>query len=307
MKKGYISLVLAGDSSLDRESLADLDARLSEVAEDHEIVIVVRALTQDAHTLTALCDNAGLVSPVTLVVTWHGSTRDASLMAGLSQAVGDFVIDWNASPRDLTPAMLSEMVEAVNEGYDIVEFCPARQSRTSRAFYRVANAFRPKTSPLRPTFARLFSRRALDLAIAAGRSLPNRLLLVASMGLPRKLTFHDIHRAPSQRYRERWGEALTVLTRGTRAASVLPAVGAFAFALFSFATAVFALALFFWRGQAPEGWTTLMVVVGFGLAAVLTSLGLLWERVESLSRTIEQPHDATAQVLVFPASGRSAP
>jgi hypothetical protein len=93
-----------------------------------------------------------------------------------------------------------------------------------------------------------------------------------------------------------------VLTRGTRAASVLPAVGAFGFALFSFATAIFALVLFFWKGQAPEGWTTLMVVVGLGLAAVLTSLGLLWERVESLSRTIEQPQDATAQVMVFPAA-----
>lgn len=303
MKRGYISLVIPGDSSLDGDTLARLDANLSEVAEDHEIIVVVSALTEDAIRLSASCGDAVLTNPMSLVVTWHGSSRDASLMAGLSRAVGDFVIDWNASPSELTTDLLGEMVAAVEEGYDVVEFCPARQSTTSRMFYRFANAFRPKSSPLRPTFARLFSRRALDLAIAAGRTLPNRLLLVAGMGLPRKLATHEVRRPPTQRYRERWGEAITVLTRGTRAASVLPAMGAFAFALFSFATAIFALVLFFWKGQAPEGWTTLMVVVGLGLAAVLTSLGLLWERVESLSRSIEQPPDATAHVMVFPAAG----
>lgn len=300
MKQAYVSVVLVWEPGVERATIERIDAALGAAARAHEIVVVVPPTDEAEPALAALRAPGALTAPLSLVTTWHGTGTEAALVAGLTRAAGDFVLEWSATPEDLSPEVLADVLRPTDEGFEIVEVVPVRSPLVSRAFFRLANAFRPRTAPLRPAVARLYSRRALDLALSAGRALPNRSLMVAGMGLPRTTLTRDLRHRAGHGYRARWGEALTVLTRGTRAASIVPAVGAFVLAMFSLGAAIFAVVHLFVTGRAPEGWTTLMVLVGLGLSGILAFLGLLWERVDGLARTIEHPHDATANVVVVP-------
>lgn len=307
MKQAYVSVVIPWTPTFTRSTLQEVDAALGRRTRGHELVLVVPAEHSGHPALDALREPGAFTSPLSLVVIWHDTDKDVALVAGLARAAGDFVLEWHAAPAELTDAVLDQMLGATDEGFEVVELTPIHHPWLSRAFYRVANGFRPRSTPLRPSLATLYSRRALNTALAANRALPNRHLMVADMGLPRFAVVRDVPRDGRGDYRHRWGEAFGVLTRGTRAASILPGVAAFVFAALSLGGAVFAVVHFFTTGRAPEGWTTLMVVVGLGLAAVLGFLGLLWERVDNLARMQSHTQDPTSTVIVVPPVPVPAP
>jgi hypothetical protein len=81
--------------------------------------------------------------------------------------------------------------------------------------------------------------------------------------------------------------------------SAIPLALAAASTAFGIAAAAWALGFFIIRGRTPEGWTTLMVVIGLGQAAILAMLGLTWTRIDSLTRGLSRNHDATANVFTW--------
>ena len=108
---------------------------------------------------------------------------------------------------------------------------------------------------------------------------------------------------------DRVGEGANLLSKGTRFGSTVPLGLAIISALFGIGAALYALAFFLLRGQTPEGWTTLMIVMGLGQAAVLVMLGLVWSRMNAMARGLSQRRDATAAVIVVAATdpGSEAP
>lgn len=306
MKQAYVSLVLRWEPDAGADELRHIDRVLTRVARAHEIVLVCSPSERETIEGLGLLRGDRLSGPLTLVVTWNNSSREASIIAGLARAAGDFVVEWNGHPADLSEDMLGQALIATDDGFEIVEFVPERVARVSAAFFALANLFRPRTAPLRATVARLFSRRGLDNALGAADTVANRTLMVADMGLPRVTRTVAVRYRANHSYRDRQGEAFAVLLHGTSAARVLPLVASLVLATFSLGSAAFALAVFVVRGSTPEGWTTLMVVLGLGMATIIVMLTLLYERVDMLTRTSEHLRSVST-VLVVPPTAPSVP
>ena len=297
MKQAYVSVVLRWERDVTLATLRALDAVVAGEARAHEIVLVCSP--QDAPELrrTGILDTGAISGPLSVVVTWHNTSHDQATLAGLARAAGDFVLEWNANPADLTSEVLGAALAATDEGFEVVEVVPERVAALSRLFFSLANSFRPRAAPLVPSVARLFSRRGLDAALQGSIPSASRTLMVADMGLPRTELRFPLRYRSDHSYRDRRGEALTVMTRGTNAARVVPLAVSLVLGAVAFGSAVFAAVLYFVRGQAPEGWTTMMVVMGLGLATLIGFVAVLYERVDSLTRTADPQH-LVSNVLV---------
>ena len=300
MKQSYLSLVLHWSSALEAETLRQIDRILSRVAEAHEIVIVAGVDDIAQIPLASLSGELGLASPVSVVVPRANATHDAAMLAGVSRAVGDFVIEWDSSPTAIKPSLLEDLLEATDSGAEIVELVPPSAPRQTTIFYRLANVMRPKSLPLRQSVARLLSRRAIDMMLRSNTVDPLRPLLIADSALPRVAIERHLKLGSTRSYRNKLADAIRLLIRGTRFGTYAPLVLALASALVAVAAAVYAIVIFFASGKTPEGWTTLMVFCGFGFAAVMLFLGMLWIRVDHLFRIQTRSPDETAQVIVLP-------
>ena len=106
--------------------------------------------------------------------------------------------------------------------------------------------------------------------------------------------------AVSQSFRERISEGMILLMKGSRFGTVVPLALATISAVFGIFVAFYALTLYLVNDKNPEGWTTLMIVAGLGQASILALIGMTWSRIDSLSKGLTRPRDATAEVVVFP-------
>jgi hypothetical protein len=307
VKQAYVSVVMRWAPDVTAATMRRIDQDLARSARAHELVLVASPADVATVRASGLLDPGLASSPISLVVTWYDTAHDDALIAGLARAAGDFVIEWNAHAADLTGEIITAALGATDGGFEVVEVIPRKVATLSRIFFAVANAFRPRSSPLLPSVGRLFSRRALDNALAVTGGTPNRTLMVADMGLPRHTIVRDLRYRGDHSYRDRRGEAIVVLTRGTNAARVVPAVVSIFLVLFSLGSAAFAVILFFTRNRSPEGWTTLMVVMGLGLATIIGFLALLWERVDNLGPGQTGWHRTVSNVLVVPPFSVSDP
>ena len=59
-------------------------------------------------------------------------------------------------------------------------------------------------------------------------------------------------------------------------------------ALGGLATAAYAIIAAIWKGDAPEGWVTLMIVMGLSFAAVLITLALLGEMLSRILKEVQR-------------------
>ena len=298
MKQAYVSLILpfSGNVPLSHE-IQTLDDTLRIVARNHEIILEA---TFDSELIDYEIQK--LSGPLSIIYTNNISTKDSSRVAAFGRAVGDFVIEWQGTAGDLTKAMILELLEPTNRGIELVEFESSFQPITSRVFYRFVNSLRASKTPIRKTVARVFSRRVLGKILLGSNFEPQINVLCAELPFRRTHRTIEVNFAKRQNLRERIAEGMTLLAKGSRFGTVIPLTLATISAFFGIFVAFYALALYLLDGRSPEGWTTLMIVTGLGQASILALIGMTWSRIDSLSKGLARPHDATAEVVVFPPS-----
>jgi hypothetical protein len=293
MKQAYVSLVTTGTRAPDSACVARIDALLAERTRMHEIVLVIpwAAETEDYSRLRA-------TGPVSVVTTHMRATVDGGAVAGLARAVGDFVIDWRGELDQLDGEAIASLLEPTDGGSDLVEATGVETSQLSRAFYAFVNSLRPRDAPVRRVVARCYSRRALAQVLAATAFEQQLDILAAELPVSRMAISLPAPTPHQQEWHKRLGDGLSLLSKGTRFGSAIPLTLAVLSALFGVAAALYAVGFLVFSGRTPEGWTTLMVVIGLGQAAVLAMLGLTWTRIDAIGRGLSRNHDATAEVLV---------
>jgi hypothetical protein len=295
VKQAYLSVVAYVDALPSIRTLAAVDEALALASRKHEIIIVVSYLG-DSHLELDPTEFSG---PVTIVATHPRATRDAATLAGLARSVGDFVIEWHADIARLDVVTLAALLEPSDHGVELIEVAGDEGSRISRTFYRVVNSLRPRDLPVTKVIARVYSRHALGQVLAATSFEPQLNILAAELPVQRRTIRIAAVPANPLTTRERVSEGLALLSKGTRFGSAIPLALAAASTAFGIAAAAWALGFFIIRGRTPEGWTTLMVVIGLGQAAILAMLGLTWTRIDSLTRGLSRNHDATANVFTW--------
>lgn len=300
MKAAYVSVVFHWWEGCRAHDIRQLDSVLRETTEAHEILIVL-APDNLVHYRSSDCNDMDRLSgPISVVVTRAGTSHDTAMLVGIGRSVGDFVLEWDANIADITSALLSDMLRETDLGSEVVELVPLHKHTKTKAFYRLANAMRPKSLPLYASVARLLSRRAVDMVLNSSPAESQRLLLVADTALPRTFIERPMKRAIQRTSWAKSTEALSVLVRGTNIGTVAPLVISGLSVLASILVAVYALYWYIRAGSTPQGWTTLMVLGGLGFGIVMAFLGLIWIRMNQLYQAINRPPDETSQVIVTP-------
>ena len=293
MKHAYVSVVLPVRKLPAIAAIEELDQVLSRETRAHEIILVVPyAVTPPDY---AQSETTG---PLTAVSTHMQATADTAIVAGLARAAGDFVLEWRGPIDHLDAATIRETLELTDVGNELVEAVGRETSWVSRSFYRFVNSLRSRKVPVRKTVGRLYSRHALGQVLRSTTFEPQLDILNAELPVPRAIyesSAPNPHRASMA---ERLGEGSALLSKGTRFGSAIPLTLAAVSAAFGIGAAIYALVILFVRGKTPEGWTTLMVVSGLGQAAILAMLGLVWARIDGLTRGLTRNQDVTASVTV---------
>jgi hypothetical protein len=242
-----------------------------------------------------------LLGPLTSVRTQENISRNDALLAGLGRSVGDFVIEWSLETPELNEMILHNLLTQTDSGAEVIEGLFQKTMWVSRCFYWVANKLRPANAPLRKSAVRLFSRRALNWILEANHFESEYPILVAELPFQRRLQVLAINPNYDQGFLMKVRESLGVLIKGSRFGTVVPLVLAGASSLFALAVAVYAMLVFVFSGTAADGWTSIAVVTGLGQGAILALIGMVWARLDNLSRGLSRRIDSTVYVEVFPA------
>jgi hypothetical protein len=296
LKQAYVSVILPFSGKVpSSQEITALDAALKLTTREHELIFIT---IFDSGVKNFEID--GLSGPLSIVYTNSISSQNSSRVAAFGRAVGDFIIEWQGNIEDLSKEALSEMLEPTNTGIELVELESSFQLISSRLFYKFANSLRSSRIPIRKTIGRVFSRRALGQLLLGSSFEPQINVLCAELPIQRTNQTIQLNFATSQSFRERIAEGMTLLSKGSRFGTVVPLALATISALFGIFVAIYALTLYVVNGKSPEGWTTLMIVTGLGQASILALMGMTWSRIDSLSKGLSRPRDATADVVVFP-------
>ncbi|CAB4965802.1 MAG: hypothetical protein F2840_13485 [Actinobacteria bacterium] len=298
MKHAYVSVVLCLDALPDPSACEALDRALDQESRDHEIVIVA-----PYGVVPAAYESLATTGPLTIVTTHMRATPDSAMIAGLARAVGDFIVEWHGPIDRLDGPTLQRLLVPTDSGTELVEVTGRVGALSSRVFYRLVNRLRPFDAPVRKAVSRTYSRRALQELLGATSFESKIAVIAAELPVQRLVIESDLPRQRTESFSHRLREGIALTTKGTSFGSAIPLAIAALSAMFGLGAAAYALAFLVLRGQTPEGWTTLMVVIGLGQASILAMLGLTWTRLDSLARGLSRSTDATAQVNVWPPMG----
>lgn len=297
MKESYITFVLPiGDQILSYAQLIEIDKLLDRNTRKHEIVIIAPFTA----VISGNSDSVGFSGPVSFVFTALNATQNSALTAGLARSVGDFILEWYGSTESLTDQTLSSLLDPTDFGVELVELEMANSRIVSKIFYKIVNSLRPSRVPVRKIVGRSYSRRALGQILNAVTVEPQFNILFAELSLPRKIVKTDISAAVKQSLQYRIAQGAVLLLKGSRFGTVIPLSLAAISAVFGVCVSIYAIVLYLTVGKSPEGWTTLMIIIGLGQASILALLGLTWSRIDSIARGISGKTDVTAEVVVIP-------
>ena len=298
MKQAYVSVILPFSGKIPSiNQIKALDEALNFTTREHELIFVTTF-----HTGIKDFEVDGLTGPLSIIYTNSISSQNSSRVAAFGRAVGDFTIEWQGTIDDLNRDTILELLEPTNNGIELVEFESSFQSITSRIFYKFANSLRSAKMPVRKAIGRVFSRRVLGQLLLGSTFEPQINVLCAELPVQRASQTIRLNFADRQSVKERTVEGMMMLSKGSRFGTVIPLTLAIISAILSIFVAIYALALYLFNGKSPEGWTTLMIVMGLGQASILALIGMVWSRIDSLLKSLTRPRDATADVAVFPPS-----
>ena len=296
MKQAYLSLVLPSlGKKWDFEDIVRIDSALDATSRNHEIVLI-----SEFGSYGGELESIRLTGPLSIINTNSISSINSQRVAALGRTVGDFVIEWNGNISVLTEEVISDILDPTSSGVELIEFESVFQSKLSRLFYRFVNSLRSSRIPIRKTVARAFSRRALGQILSASSFELQIDVLFAELPAQRISRVVNIDFATKQKLKERIGEGFTLVVKGSRFGTVVPLVFATLSAAFGFLIVIYALGLYLIQGKSPAGWTSLMIVTGFGQASILALIGLTWTRIDALIKGLSRPRDATVNVIVLP-------
>jgi len=282
MKQAYVSLILPFPKSLPNPTqLGLLDDLLDKLCRDHEIIVVTPfEFYQDEFKLTKLH------GPLSIVYTNSIYSSDRARISALGRAVGDFIVEWQGELESLTPQILEDIFKETNSGIELVEIATSYQSRSSRFFYKVVNLLRPSRLPVHKYVSRTISRRSIGQLLAAAKIEQHINILYAELPVKRKRLSAEVNFMFRPNLRDRIAEGASLLARGSRFGTVIPLTLATVSAMFGFFVALYAGSIYLLSGKSPEGWTTLMIVLGIGQGSILALIGMTWSRIDSLTNPI---------------------
>lgn len=295
MKFAYLSFVSFWSEVENECDINKVDEMLKSLSAEHEMLLIRK---QDERIVDQ--GKFILYGPITIIDVSDIATRDEMTLCGFGRAVGDFIIEWQAPLSKVSTENLQLLLDATNQGYEIIELTAIDQSKLSKMFYSFVNLFRPANKKVAQTIGLILSRFALSKLIAHAKFDVQLKNVIADLPLSRKAVKSIGNFELRRVFTARVQSGFILLSRGGKFGSTIPLAFAFLSALFGVVTVLYSLVVYFAKSKSPEGWTTLMIIVALNSSVIMLVLSLLWSRLEVIVRSMSKEVDVTLAVSVTP-------
>lgn len=296
MKEAYLSFIIYDlQDHITTDSLNNLDSKLLNLSRHHEIIVVTNRASNVFDSKSIELEGA-----LTVLSVLPGANENAMRISALARTSGDFIVEWLDNPNSLDKDEMSMALTLTDSGVELIDFVPVSEKGISNHLnLMVINSFRQKSPPLLNSFARLISRRALAQAMQHMTTPVNPDVCISDLNFKREIIFSARGNFPHAV--RTWGirKSLSTLILSTRFGTIFPVIMSIISATFALGMAIFATTLFLFEGKSPEGWTTLMILNGFGVSSILALLGMVWVKLENIFKTLTSSVDVTSEVNVI--------
>lgn len=245
--------------------LGQLDAHF----DYYEIVAVNDGCTDETVKQLKAFAAEKMDKPLTILNMSLYQGLEQAMNAGLDAAIGDFVFEFDSLEMPYDAALIWQAYETALTGFDVVTVSPTHQKFTSRAFYKLFNAFSNSIYKLESDVFRLVSRRAINRVKAISENLPYRKAAYAASGLACKTLHFEGHAVPQQEARlEKAADSLALYTdAGYKISFGISCL----MVVLTLIALVYTVAVWI-VGEPVTGWTTTMLVLSGGLAGIFIML-----------------------------------
>ncbi len=247
--------------------------------ENYELVCVDDACTDNTIDLvreyTKKNNTTGMVSVVHMG-KYQG--LEPSMNAGRDVAIGDFVYEFDTTVCDYEPGVITNVYEALVEGYDIVSAYPSSGSKLfSKLFYGIYNRSNRGRAKIGTETFRLISRRAINRIKSMGDYIPYRKAVYANCGLESKrIPYTETDKSKSGRKtRQRVTLAMDSFIYFTNFLERISTVISVFFLLATVAFVSYAVYDYLVNKAAIEGWTSIICFMSFGFFGVFLMLTIV--------------------------------
>ncbi len=289
MKETYLSVILT-NPEITCDELQKLDGELVSLVRLHEIILVQSSTSKfDLSTI----EFQGAVT----VLKINGLTGDSRIrISGLGRAVGDFVFEWAGKVQDFPSKYISESILESAGEIELFEF-QGSAKWTMNLSTNFLNRFRSSDLPLRRSIGVFYSRKMLNQILTRSAHEPEIDLLIGEIPKWLRIAKELPMQNSSSKEKSRFFE---LLTRGSSIGAAIPFLIAAVSAVTAFGAILYALSAFLFFGKTPQGWTTLMILIGLGQASITILLGFIWSKLNSIHNSLVTTNDLTSNWVVQP-------
>lgn len=266
-----------------RQILSDVEAAVSSLASDYEVVVVDNASDDDSvAVLRSLAAEDGLPNLQVYALTKEVDAETASWV-GLENALGDFVAAFDAGTDDI--AFLTSMLDRAVGGADVVFASNAHKPPQSLAYRFCSFGFNLLYRPFggidlereAPQY-RVLSRRVVNFVLQHGQPVVAYRLLPATAGFARAHLAYSapLHRARKKRLGDGIDRGMRLLLSTTRAPMRLVTALSLFGAVSNLVYSAYVIAVAMLKEDVAPGWTTLSLQQSgmfFLISLVLLVLG----------------------------------
>ena len=273
-------LYLHNDMEYAEAMLNAVYSQLSENFKKFEIICVDDASTDKTcevikHLTVNIQDTI-----VSIVHMGYFQGVEASMRAGVSYAIGDFVFEFDSAVLDFNPTLIMDVYRTSLRGFDMVSAAPTNNRRASSIwFYKLFNRYFPGGADLKTERFRIISRRLINRIMDVNSWIPYRKAAYIGSGLAYTALPYQVAQAYKTKHENeiesyRKGIAVDTLMLYTDIAYKFSIVMSLIMALLTLASLVYTVVVFI-AGNPISGWTTTMLMLSGGLFGVFCILAML--------------------------------
>lgn len=281
-EKNFISAIFytrnnAGDI---RQNLTKFYSFFEERFETFEMIVVNDASTDETEQSVIEVFKPYNVQSLSLVNMSHYQGVEASVIAGMDYAIGDYVMEFDTIFIDYDFNVIMDAYRKCMEGFDIVTASPDTTNFSSRVFYKLFNSHSQINKKLVTERFRILSRRAINRINNLTVSITYRKAVYYSSGLQSSIfIYKSIDKNLSKAIRPAFGERMGLAIKSLLLFTDIIVKMAFYLALgmftFSIIVAIYALWVKLVFKGIIEGWTTLMIFLAISFSGIFVLLAFL--------------------------------
>ncbi|TDF96333.1 glycosyltransferase [Paenibacillus piri] len=280
LEENFLSVIMVARNCADviEDKVNRLDCYLKSRFKHYEI-IVVENFSRD-NTLQLLKNCAAKLTILELA-RFHNVQQ--ALRAGVDISIGDYILEIDEVRLDYDMDIIFTMYEACLKGNDFVICSPQKVSASSYLFYWIINKyFKGKLNTrIASSVLVLSSRRCQNKIVETGNVIINRNISYLLSGLQFEIIYLNIKYKNNRNLFENVNLMVDTLTYYTDILTRLALFVSFLFFFISLGALLFSLVSYFIKG-AVEGWTSLIMFLGFSFSGVFLMFAILTKYLNSI-------------------------